>query len=219
VIAFTVALYALWSLHTESKNIQVKPNKFEWQQPSSLVDKFPTLISTAHWKFDYEATEQALLAIQVSNTKNLILNAHTAKILEKAISNLPSKMSKTELERVGLLTAKGLPGKAGQQLATVLTNFYHYQQAIDIVKATANTSSITTSKQQKQSKETIFKQSVERQKNYLGEDTAEQLFGKQNALNAYLYSRKRINEDTNLSPAQKQAELTTLQARFKAHDQ
>jgi hypothetical protein len=213
VIAFTMTLSALWSLHTESQNISVKYSKFEWRQPLSLAGSFPMLISTIHWQFDYEATEQALLAIKANEVGDLILNANTAKILKKAVSKLPSKMNTAELQRVEFLVAEGLPGKAGQQLATVMTNFYHFKQATDIADASTN------AKQNKQSKALSFQQSILRQKRYLGEHTSKQLFGKKNALNNYLYARKRINEDTNLNQVQKQDQLTTLQARFKAHDQ
>jgi hypothetical protein len=216
-IAFVIALSVLWSLHAASlcclDSSLNSSDRHEWQQPSAITDRFPERISTSYWQFDYEATEQALLKIKQSKSGELILNVSTAKVLEKAISTLPIRMKHDELRRVELLLIKGLPGRAGQQLASVFTGFYYYQQALNSANSTVDTQEHTDDQ------ELSFKQMVLLQKEYLGEDISEQLFGRQNRLNHYLYARKAINENPSLNPAQKQQQLSILQDRFKANEE
>tara|TARA_R110001592_G_scaffold10098_1_gene52589 strand:- start:31646 stop:32332 length:687 start_codon:yes stop_codon:yes gene_type:complete len=213
VIALAIALFVLWSVHAESPMFLNNADSHQWLQPSAISDRFSERISTNYWQFDYEATEQALLKIKQSKSGDLILNASTAKVLEKAVSTLPPQMQTDELQRVDLLVSKGLPGRAGQELASVVTNFYNYQQALKSANSTVNTPQYTFDQ------ERSFKQMVLLQEQYLGKDISGQLFGRQNRINHYLYARKRINDDASLNPAQKQQQLTALQARFKANEE
>jgi len=213
VLASAMTLYTLWSLHAESQDFLLSPRKLEWQQPSAISGRFPKLISTNYWQFDYEASAQILLKIKQSKTGELILNANTAKVLEQAVSELPLDMKKNELQRVEFLVIKGFPGKAGQQLSTIFTDFYRFHQASNIASA------LSISTQNKPNKELNFQQTILRQEHYLGKVITQKLFGRQNALTHYLYARRGINESSNLNQAQKQQLLTTLQDQFKANDQ
>ncbi|MFT6029031.1 MAG: hypothetical protein ACI8O8_000762 [Oleiphilaceae bacterium] len=216
-IAFVIALSVLWLLHEAPLCcLDSSLNSFDrhqWQQPSAISDRFPERISTKYWQFDYEATEQALLKIKQNEHGGLILNASTAKVLEKAISTLPIQMRQDEIQRVELLVIKGFPGRAGPQLANFFTDFYYYQQALN------SANSIVDTREHIDGQELSFKQMVLLQKEYLGEDISEQLFGRQNRINHYLYARKAINKDSSLNSAQKQQQLSILQDRFKAHEE
>jgi len=212
-----MSLATLRSLHAESQVFLLGHHQFEWQQPASISDRFPELISTKHWQFDYETTEQLLLKIKPSKTGELILNRNAAKVLEQAVSELPLDMKQDDLQRLALLVAKGLPGKAGRQLASVLTNYYQFYQASNIVSSSANTPPNTV--RNTHNEERSFQQTVLRQEYYLGKTVTQQLFGRQNALTHYLYARRHINENSSLNPDQKQRQLATLQDRFKDNDE
>ena len=228
-VAFFITLSGLWSLHADSlsslnSSLDVSldnADPHQWQQPFVISDRFPERISANDWQFDYEVTEQALLKIKQTKSGELILNAGTAKVLEDAVSKLPSQMKQDELRRIEFLVTKGLPGRAGQQLASIFTKFYYYQQALN---SNSSTAAIQDSSQEKTQESTVdqeqsFKQMVLLQKEYLGEDISEQFFGRQNRLNQYLYARKAINDDLSLNSAQKQQQLSILQDRFKANEQ
>jgi len=210
-MSLAMTLSTLWSLHAESQGFLLSPDKLDWQQPSSMSESFPELISAHHWQFNYEATEKILLKMKQKKTGELVFNENTAKVLKQAVSELPIKMEKDELQRVEFLVTKGFPGKTGQQLAIVLTQFYHFQQASNIAHSSINI------KKNKHNKELSFQQTVLRQERYLGKDMTRQLFGRQNALTHYLYARQHINENSNLNQIQKQQQLTALKNRFKTH--
>lgn len=205
-------LFTLWSLHAESRNSKYISDKLEWRSSSSILKSSSKHISPQDWQFDYEATERTLFKIKLKKNGELLLNAHTAKILEQAVSELPLGMTKEALQRVQLLVAKGLPGKAGQQLASILIKFYHFQQASSTECPAFNPTL------NKYDKARSFQQTVLRQECYLGKTLSQQLFGQKNALTHYLYARQHINEDSTLRPAQKQQQLMELKDRFKAHD-
>jgi hypothetical protein len=215
-LAFTLTI--LWRLHTETANLspkrsEKKADQPQWRQPASLTTRFPELISTNTWQFDYQATEQILLRIKKHPNGALVLNANTAKILRKAIAALPLRMDKKAISRVALLVSKSLPGYPGQQLASILTNYYYFLQASNKAHSANNSIKGKTNKEQ------LFRQTVLRQERYLGKDITHQLFGQQNRLTRYLYARQQVNENGTFSPAIKQQRLKTLQANFKANEQ
>lgn len=217
-LTFLVALSCLWSLHTDSPtslNSAINSSSdrsldnsdpYQWQQPLAISDRYPEPISINNWQFDYEATEQVLQKIKQNKSGKLILNANTARVLEEAVSTLPPLMKQDELRRVEFLVTKGLSGSAGQQLASIFTQFYHYQHALNLANSTVK------------NQEETFTRTVLLQKEYLGEDVSELFFGQQNRLNNYLLARKAINEDSSLNSVQKQQELIILQNRFKANE-
>lgn len=190
--------------HTESNDSW----KQSWQQPPSLSKRFPELISTRHWQFEFTPVEQGLRSIKRDNAGKLILNASTTKVLKSIVSTMPKNMEKEALERVALLINKSFPNTFNQSLAALFVNFYKYQQASHF----ALTKSSTKRPEQQ------FREDMTRQKNYLTEEIAEQLFGRQNTVNNYLYARKLINESDHLTLEQKQQQLSGLQRRFKEYD-
>ncbi len=210
LIALTLALFLLWSIHTDSSDILNSSDWHLWQQPLSTSDEFPERISATHWQFDFEAAEQTLTKIKLNEKGELLLNETTADLLKVAVAKLPLNMTDADLQRIEILIAKGLPGKVGQQLSGVLTNYYRYRQAlIADTKKMKNT----------ETKEIIFEHTAMLQEYYLEKDIAKKLFGKKNAVTHYLYARRRINQDSNLTQEQKQQQLNVLQDRFKSNEQ
>lgn len=210
LLALTLVLFLLWSIHMNSPDIPNSPDVHLWQQPLSISDEFPERISTTYWQFDFGATEQILTKIKLNETGELILNETTADLLKVAVSKLPLDLTEADLQRIEILLAKGLPGKAGQQLSSVLTGFYRYWQLerVDEKKALNI-----------EDKERSFEQTVLRQERYLGQDIAGRLFGRKNAVTRYLHARRGINEDSNLNQEQKRQQLLILQNRFKTNEQ
>lgn len=211
--ALAIPLILIWYMDLDSPVSLYGPKVSEWRQPYLIADRFPEHISNTRWTFDYEASEQILVKLKQDETEQLVLDGRAAEIIESAVSKLPKGLQSDELQRVEVLVAKGLPGSAGRQLADIVTDFYQYQQAARSAFV-AKDSSTTIEEQEKR-----FYQTVVLQEQFFGKPVAEKLFGRQNALNRYLYARRHITKDSSLSPEQKQKQLRTLEAELKAYEQ
>jgi lipase chaperone LimK len=118
-------------------------------------------------------------------------------------------MNEDTLQRVKFLTAKGLPGPAGEQLGLLLKNFYRYQQASMKITGLNNKKVRGTQSEQRFQLELLLKEQ------YLGKETVESLFGQKHHLLNYLFSRRNVNENTDLSSRQKKQRLAELEMQFQ----
>ncbi len=212
--AFIYAAVTLWGIHTDLQptlshvGIGGVDGMGDWQQPITTQALFPNPITAQQWHFDFESTERILRKVPLSDSEELLFNTQLLTVLKRAVDTMPKNMNDQALQRAALLVSKGLPSVRGKQLADVFKNYYQLQQAysngvesIDDVKLT--------------DKYSIFKALIKRQDHYLGGDVANQLFGKQRAITAYLYDRKAINQNSSLNRQQKQKKLHALQYQHK----
>jgi lipase chaperone LimK len=170
---------------------------------------FPELISPEKWSFNFELTEKILSRSKLNENEDLLINSQLTDVLIKATASLPENLSNKQLQRVEFLASNILVNKAGAQLASLFTNYYRLEREI---KATTSPEQGNSNLEDEISK---FKTLTTLQNNYLGEDIAARLYGKKRIVTAYLYERKKINQNTDLSDKQKQQKLNELQIKFK----
>ena len=209
VLAMTISLLSFAGFQFESKNGEQNAATHQWLQPHAVTVNYPVPISQDHWKFDYEGVESVLQKIRVNRQGVLLINGDMAEVLAEAVIKLPDNMNEHELKRVAFLTARGLPGLAGEQLALILINFYRYQQ---VSKHTSGLGNIKTSQAQKVQ---LFQQELALKEKYLSKAVVEALFGQKNRLLNYLFSRRKINESSGLSQQQKKQRLANLEQNFQ----
>ena len=180
-----------------------------WHQPSVINTRYPTLISSTQWNFDYSGIETLLAQIHSrarfnhNQKKNTIEFTTTdAERFSKAIQSLPDNLSAASLQRIQFLITKGFPDDIGHQLAKVTIGFYQLQSTTDTRTEHKPT--------QLADKVLAFKNKVDRQDHFLGKEVAHQLFGKQRSISYYLLQRRAIKEDTQLSSEQKRKRLQSL---------
>lgn len=213
LFAFAVALSFVWFLISNSPDRLDLHGGGHWRQPDIISSTYREPISGAIWSFDYDEIEQTLSQIRQNEKGALILNEKTHTILKDAVSKFPNEIDNASLQRIKFLTRKSFGDKAGQQIADLLLNFYAYTKATERDRELDGTQRPTGDSVDRQ--ERLFEELLIRQNQFMGPEISESLFGRKNALNRYLYARKRINEDPSLSQLQKQKKLSKLQARFK----
>jgi len=209
VLAMTITLISFAGFQLESKNSEQNAATHQWLQPQAVTVNYPVPISQDHWQFDYEGVESVLQKVSVNRKGLLLINGDMAVVLAEAVMKLPDNMNEHEFKRVAFLTAKGLPGLAGEQLALILNNFYRYHQVSKHVSGRGN---IKTSQAQKVQ---LFQQDLALKEKYLSKSVVEALFGQKNRLLNYLFARRKINENSGLSQQQKKQGLAELEQNFK----
>jgi len=214
MVALAIATIMAWTPHSEAKFFFAEPFIIEdgtliWAQPQEVTERYPEPIVQNDWHFDYGPVEQTLLTAKVDRVGELLLNADTTHMLERAVANLPLGMDDDELQRVAFLAAKGMPGPAGQKLASVLTDFYYYQQAVSVFEASSEPSNDLADAM------ASHQQTIGLKEHYLGKSVVNALFGQQHALASYVLTRRQINENSNLTTPQKKRQLLALRSQFQ----
>jgi len=209
LITLVLTVMSFSSLYIESKRDVPDNSAHQWRQPQSVSVKYPLLISQHHWPFDYELVELALQEVKLDEEGALLIDADTADVLSRAVAELPVGMNENILQRVIFLTAKGLPGPAGEQLALILKNYYRYQQTSKEI------SGLDTEKVGEVRSEHLFQQDIALKELYMGKEVTKGLFGHKHLVRNYLFSRRKVNENSDLSRQQKKQRLTELEDQFK----
>lgn len=187
----------------------LNPDNKEWHQPPITNVLFPELISPEKWSFNFELTEKILSRSKLNENEELLVNSQLVDVLKKATASLPESLNNKQLQRVEFLTSNILPDKAGTQLASLFTNYYRLERQI---KATTSAEQDSSNLEDEILK---FEALTALQNKYLGKDIAARLYGKKRIVTEYLYERKKINQNTDLSDKQKQQKLNELQIKFK----
>lgn len=187
----------------------LNPDNKEWHQPPITNVLFPELISPEKWSFNFELTEKILSRSKLNENEELLVNSQLVDVLKKATASLPESLNNKQLQRVEFLTSNILPDKAGTQLASLFTNYYRLERQI---KATTSAEQDSSNLEDEILK---FEALTALQNKYLGKDIAARLYGKKRIVTEYLYERKKINQNTELSDKQKQQKLNELQIKFK----
>ena len=209
LITLILTVISFSSLYVESKRNVADNSEHQWRQPQSVSVKYPLLISKHHWPFDYELVELALQEVKLDEEGALLIDADTADVLLRAVAELPVDMDENILQRVMFLTTKGLPGPAGEQLALVLRNFFRYQQASTEISGLDN---VTVGEVRS---EHLFQQDVALKELYMGKEITAGLFGHKHLVRSYLFSRRKVNENSDLTRQQKKQRLAELEGQFQ----
>ncbi len=207
-LAFLYAAVTLWSIHTDLQATLALGEIGDWQQPITTQALFPYSISAQQWHFDFEATEKILVKLRREDSEKRLLNPELLTVLTRAVNALPNNMNEKALNRAVFLVSKGLSAVSGKQMAGLFKNYYQLKQASFIDEELNENVKLTD-------KRSRFKAAVIRQNRYLGEEVANQLYGKQRAITAYIYERQSINQNLSLKPKQKQKQLNTLKIQYK----
>jgi lipase chaperone LimK len=198
----------LWSIHFELRHSLNHDSK-EWHQPPISNILSPKLISPEEWSFNFELTEKILSQSKLNKNKDLLINSQLTDVLIKATTSLPENLNNKQLQRVEFLTSNILPNKAGTQLASLFNNYYQLDREINTKTETKQGSSNLEDEILK------FETLTALQKKYLGREIAARFYGKKIILTEYLYGRRKINQNTDLSDNKKIKNLNELQIKFK----
>lgn len=161
---------------------------------------------------DFGPIEAALARARTNSAGDILIDANTASALAAAAATLPATVSTQAMARVQFLVRKEFPGKSGAQLAALLRDYHRYK---DIESRTLGPppahADLATAIAR-------FHETVALRQRYFGKMRAQALFGKQQALAAYLLELRRIEADTSLTDAERRKRQQTLRKDYDARN-
>ncbi len=178
-----------------------------WVQPEIVTIYEPGAISANEWAFDYQPIAQALQSIGQDDSGQWVLGANALESLQQAVNHLPVAADARVLQRVAFLVTQSGPAPSSGHLADILVRYYHYQNQLRISLTNIAGDDLHLAQAR-------LKATQQWQLHFFSEDIAQALFGQTNLLNDYLITRRLFQQSTDLTPEEKNQNLSQLQQQF-----
>ena len=158
--------------------------------------------------FSAAEVHAALQHVELTDAGDVVLDHKALSALQSAFASLD--LNATQLEELQRIVRAGLPGKAGEQAATVIGDYYQYQAALkDFEAVTEPPVDLETARDQ-------YEQRVALRQHYLGYAAAEKLFAREQAHARFTLDSMRIQSATELPEAQRRQLQDDVTARVPA---
>lgn len=166
--------------------------------------------SETPFRFDVEFIFNALSKVIVDDNGDVVVNHQTKDLLEAAFTQMEFDLSRSELEELQDLIRLGIAGKAGEQAAKIVSDYYDYRVAETSFMLTTYGGDLEDTK-------TNFEQILAIRRAELGYDVAERLYGLQEMHSRYMIESIQIQSNDTLSPEEKAEKQKLLSLDFESN--
>lgn len=155
--------------------------------------------------FDIAEVRRRLGRIELNDAGEIVLNDSALSALRGAFATLEGRLDTASLQELEQLIRRTLPGRAGEQTAQVVGDYYRYDRALRSFDAGAAVADDLTRASVRQEQLAALRMQ------YFGPEVANKLFAREQAYARYTIESMRIQAAADLSAEQK----ARLQARLK----
>lgn len=202
-----------WENFTDAKPALESPTNSE----SEKADK-PR--QTGEVPFDVVMIYNILQSIQLDENGRVVPDLAAKQALEKAYDDLGPDVSAEALAELQELIRIGLPGRAGEEAARVLEDYYQLRLAEEEfnrqVENQMSSAAAGFDPQQAQQTPPIdrYEELMQLRRRYLGDEIADQLFAMENAQAQHMFATIEIQQNADLTDEEKQSQLQALQDKL-----
>ena len=183
---------------------------WNWSTPNKANDSDKTAPSGA---FSEEAVYNALKRVRLDAQNNIIIDHEALIALNETLDNSRLQLDAQSLADLQAIIRQGLPGQAGEDVATIVANFYNYLTAEKEFNALYENASLPQPTESTiEAHEENYRELMSLRELYLGSDVADQLFETSNANANYMFDMLKVEQATHLTEEEK------LQQRMEIMD-
>jgi hypothetical protein len=186
-----------------------------WQRQSvaDATEEVNQTTSNETIPFNADALYDALQNVRIDENGDVILDNQALEALNSTLQYGEVELSDRNLANLQELIKIGVPGKAGEQTADIVVDYYRYLGAEDEFNAMYEQPSaaadMSTDAYAQQYEELKALRAM-----YLGQDVAEQLFETADASARYMFEAQKLEADASLTDDEKAERLQTLNDRL-----
>ena len=203
-------------INTPTINIG-KPKKtiataWKWGDSTNSYEEAPTTSSSL---FSAEAVYNTLQRVKLDDDNNIIIDHQALIALNETFDGRPLQLDEQALHELQIVIRQGLPGNAGDEVAKIVTDYYHYLAASKEFNAIyeADYSTAEDIENTIEDHETNYRELIALRELYLGNDTSSKLFSTSDANAAYMFDMLKIEHSSNLSDEEKQQQSAEIMER------
>lgn len=202
-------------INTPVANID-KPKKtiatvWKWEDSANSQEEAPTSLSL----FSAEAVYNTLQRVKLDDDNNVIIDHQALIALNETFDGRPLQLDEQALHELQIIIRQGLPGNAGDEVAKIVTDYYHYLAASKEFNAIYEADYPTAEAIENtiEDHEANYRELIALRELYLGNDTASKLFSTSDANAAYMFDMLKIEQSSNLSDEEKQQQSAEIMER------
>jgi hypothetical protein len=163
-------------------------------------------------KFVYEA----LKAVKLDEDGNVIHDHDALLSLDEALLRIQNKLDAESLEILQGIIKDGLPGKAGEQTAKIVGDYYYFLEAKDEFSETSEAlidSSIRETSQAIENDELLYAELQALRDAHLGTDVSNGLFRVSDASAQYMFDSMKLDFNQDLTEEEKEQKRGEIEER------
>lgn len=154
--------------------------------------------------FSEKAVADALGSVVLTEDGDVVVDKMALSALRAAFDTLPPDLGADDVAALQAMIRRGLPGKAGEQTAKIVGDYYGYRQALATFNAHQPTPTTPDAERER------LEQLAELRQQHLGPVVATQFFAQDEAYERYIIERRRVESNLNLSAEEKAAQHAAL---------
>jgi lipase chaperone LimK len=173
---------------------------WQWEEPTNTPDE------NASPTFSEKVVYNALQKVRLDSQGNVIIDHEALIALNATLDDGSLQLDEQALRELQMIIRQGLPGNAGDDVAKIVANYYHYLEAskeFNAIYETGSSNSPAIENTTDEHKDN-YRELTALRELYLGSDTSTKLFSTSDANANYMFDMLEIEQATDLSDEEKQ---------------
>ena len=186
---------------------------WQWLQEDNMINDG---LENNRLPFTADSVYRALQAVKLDENGNVILDHDALLSLDEALERIHNKLDSESLSVLQALIRKALPGKAGEQTAELVNDYYQFLQAkqefSQINEAMADTNNELTA-ESIEANEMLYSELQELREVHIGSEATKKLFRISDANAQYMFDSMKLETNSELSAEEKQQRRDEIKER------
>ena len=198
-----------------NKNTSTIETQWQWSHIHQRSQS-TTQVKSKSLPFTPKFVYEALKAVKLDENGNVIYDHNALLSLDEALLRMQNKLDSESLAILQNIIRDGLPGKAGEQTAKIVADYYHYLEATDECSRTSETLADTSVHQTVnaiENDELLYSELQALREVHLGHDVTNGLFRVTDADAEYMFASMKLDFNENLSEEEKKLKRREIQER------
>jgi lipase chaperone LimK len=230
MLALAISLGLLFFTGSENKDsIKILDVNGSTNAPTIEIDSNEKTIATAwQWEevthaakenssatFSEATVYEALQHVRLDEQGNVIIDHEALIALNATLDNSRLQLDPQALSELQTIIRQGLPGKAGDDVAKIVADYYHFLEASKEFNSLYETdySNAQAIENTTEEHEEIYRELRALRDLYLGSDTSSKLFSTTDANANYMFDMLKLENSTELSDEEKQQKRAEIMAQ------
>ena len=182
---------------------------WQWEEVTNTAEKSPA--ST----FSEASVYAALQRVKLNQQGNVILDHEALIALNATLDDSRLQLDQQTLSDLQTIIRQGLPGKAGDDVAKIVADYYHYLEASKEFNTIYETdySNAQAVENTTEEHEENYRELKALRDLYLGSDTSNKLFSTTDANANYMFDMLKVENATDISDEEKQQKRAEIMER------
>ncbi len=186
---------------------------WQWQTLAGAAAERDPLNNMDTIPFSADALYEALQNVRIDKNGDVVLDNEALEALNRTLQYGEVELNRQNLADLQELIKVGVPGKAGEQTAEIVVDYYRYLEAEDefnaLYEQQGSTADLGNDAYAQQYEELKALRTL-----YLGQEVAAELFATADASAYYMFEAQQLEADTTLSADDKAERQKTLNDRL-----